>query len=107
MRRFMGPTIGAVLAGLLVGSLLPSGPSPSRPPIPYVLTAQIIEINPKPPIEQNPTPPTEQSPKPPIERNPKPPSEKQSMLSGVILSPCLPSGSCPRRVADVRNGGIG
>ena len=66
-----------VLTVLLLGSFLPSGPLPTRPPSPYLLLSQIIETNPRPPIEQNPTPPIEKDAKPPIEQNPGPPVEKQ------------------------------
>jgi hypothetical protein len=75
--------IGAVLAGLLIVSLLSASPSPSSPPFPQALFAQIIEPSPKPPIEQSPSPPIERDPKPPIEKDPKPPTEKQSVLSGA------------------------
>jgi hypothetical protein len=96
MYTFLASMMGTILLGLLIGSSLPPGYSPS--PSTSILFSQIIESNPKPPteegstrplqpveknpgpyIEQNPTPPIEQNPTPPIEQNPNPPIEKQSM----------------------------
>ena len=69
MRKLMGPTIGSVLSGLLIGSFLPAGPAPQLSPA--ILLSQIIESNPKPPGEQQPMQP--------LEQNPTPSGEKQSM----------------------------
>jgi hypothetical protein len=82
--------MGAVLAGLFVGWLLPSGPRPAHPSASYVPLAQIIESNPKPPIQQNPTPPTDQNPKPPTEQSPKPPVE-QNPTPPVEQNPTPPT----------------
>lgn len=90
MCTLMASAAGAILAGLLIGSSLPAGPSPASLPSSLILFSQIIESNPKPPTEEGPTKPLEpleknpgpyieQNPTPPIEQNPTPPIEKQSM----------------------------
>ena len=110
MRRSFGPIRGTILAGLLIGWLLPSGPSPARLPSPQLRFSQIIEPapkppieqNPTPPIEQNPTPPEEQNPTPPIEQNPTPPEEQnptppmenRSMLSGDVCGAMGEAAPC-------------
>jgi hypothetical protein len=89
--------VGPMLAGLLIWSSFPAGPSPTHPPSPLILFSQIIVSNPKPPtqqgptrplvpwqrnpgphIEQNPRPPIVQNPQPPIVQNPQPPMLQQS-----------------------------
>ena len=79
MYTLMASTMGTILAGLLIGSSLPAGPSPTHPPSPSVLFSQIIESNPKPPSEQKPMRPLEEMPPPPIEKDPKPPTEDKQM----------------------------
>jgi len=86
MYTLMASTMGTILAGLLIGSSLPAGPSPTHPPSPSVLFSQIIESNPKPPTEDKQMRPSEEMPKPRIEQNPTPPTEKQSMRTAGRLA---------------------
>jgi len=67
MNKFRDATLGCAVAALLIGLLLPAGPSPTPLPSPAIVLAQIIESNPTPPIAQDPSPPIEQNPSPPIE----------------------------------------
>jgi hypothetical protein len=90
-------TVGTILAGLLIWSSFPVGPSPTPQASPLILFSQIIVSNPQPPtqggptkpleplqknpgphIQQNPTPRIVENPQPPIVQNPQPPMLQQS-----------------------------
>ncbi len=79
MDTLLASTMGPILAGLLIGSPLPAGLSPTHPPSPSVLFSQVIESNPKPPSEQKPMRPLEEMPSPPTEKDAKPPTEDKEM----------------------------